>query len=70
VDLPRGIAGQIFPTHYMSDPLVGIVHHDGKLVGPQAITPFENEVPHLLGEVLVLQAHSTVFPRQSQGLSG
>ena len=43
-DLPwRGVE-QVGTTDHVGDALVGIVHHDGELVGPQAIGATQHEV--------------------------
>ena len=42
-----GGSEEIFTPGYEGDPLLGVVHHDGKVVGSGDITPGEHNVTEL-----------------------
>ena len=62
--LAWGVVGQIFAAHHMGNILQGIVHHDGQLVGLQAIGTLQDKVSgHICGSLL-LRAQAAVVPAQ------
>ena len=51
VDLPRRGGEQVIPTHHLRDAHRGIVHHNGKLIGKDAVGAAQDEVAAVAVEI-------------------
>ncbi len=52
-DLPRRRGEQIRAAHHVGDALLEVIHHDGELVGEQAVGAPHDEIADFAGEVLL-----------------
>ena len=72
----RGVE-QVVPAHHLGDPLPGIVHHRGQLVGDDAVGTAHHEVADVAGQILaiaalqgVVDAHAAIRHAYAQGTRG
>ena len=59
--LPGAVVEQIEPAHDVGDALLGIIHHHGQLIGPQAIASLEHHIAER-GEIQLDRALQAVLP--------
>jgi hypothetical protein len=50
--LPRGSAQEVVTADNIRDPIGRVIHHDGEVIGPCTISPAQDEVANLLGDIL------------------
>src|SRR3954471_9914655 len=67
-DLARRRPQQVGAPHHIRDAVVGVVDHDGELVGMQAIAPLHHEIADVAREVLRKAAADPILEDDRSGL--
>src|SRR3954468_6668593 len=61
--LAAGRVEQIGATHHVGDALLGVVHHDGELIGDLAVRAIQNEVADFSRQILLARPLDAVHER-------
>ena len=56
INLPGGGVEQVAAAHDLRDPLIGIVHDDGQLIGKPAVSAADYEIAHFACQTLTAVA--------------
>ncbi len=68
VDLPRGGVQEVLTAQDVGDPLVGVIHHGGEMIGVVPIAAVHHEVAHFACQVLNdLPLHAVLEPDRGSG---